>query len=69
MDRGKSDAVVNCLGTNVQSRLGDPGGLCDSRIGGENELAETLLGWGDAIKAGDIGFSVFHTGLHRCETD
>jgi hypothetical protein len=69
----KSSVALDCqdvkMETNVRSRPGDQGGLCDSGVGDVGEPAsKTLLGWGNAIKVGDVGFSVLGTGLRRCDS-
>ena len=74
LDRRKSGATLDCqdvkkMETNGCSGPGDQGGLRDSGAGDAGQqTSKTLLGWGNAIKVGDVGFSVFGTGLRRCDS-
>jgi hypothetical protein len=73
MDKGKDGADLDGkntkkMETNVRARsgnngeLGDPGAREQSKSDTKN-----LLGWGE-ISVGDIGFSVFGTGLRCCDS-
>jgi hypothetical protein len=74
VDRGESGVALDCknvkkMEANVYARFGDQGEFSDSRAGVAGEPAtKTLLGWGNAIQVGDVGFSVFGTGLRRCDS-
>ena len=74
LDRRKSGATLDCqdvkkMETSVRSGPGDQGGLRDSVAGDAGQpTSKTLLGLGNAIKAGDVGLSVFGIGLRRCDS-
>jgi hypothetical protein len=73
MDRGKDGADLDGkntkkMETNVRARSGNNGGLGDPGAGEQSKSAtKNPLGWGK-ISVGDIGFSVFGTGLRRCDS-
>jgi hypothetical protein len=55
--------------TDVWAGSGAQGGLCDPGVGKSGQLiSKSLLVWGDAIKVGEVGFSVFGIGLQRCDS-
>jgi len=55
--------------TNVQSRARRLVGLGDSEAGDKGNLAtKNMLEWGNAIRVGDVGFSVLGIGLRRCNS-
>jgi hypothetical protein len=73
VDRGESGVALDCkvvkkMEANVYARSGDQGELGDSGAGVVGEpAAKTLLGRGNAIQIGDVGFPVFGTGLRHCD--
>ena len=51
------------------SRPGNYGGLSEEGPGEKSEPATRgLLGWGKEFKVGDIGFAIFGSGLHKCDS-
>jgi hypothetical protein len=74
MDRRKNGVDWDCQDSEkveaaVLARPRNHGGRGDPGAEGQGKsTTKNMLGWGNEIKVGDIGFSVFGTGLRRCDS-
>jgi len=72
VDREESGAALDCkdiekMKANVYARSGSQGEFGDSRVRAVGEpAAKTVLEWRNTIHVGEVGYSVFGTGLWRC---
>jgi len=72
VDRDKSSAALDCkdvekMEANVYTRPRSQGEFGDSGFGAAGEpAAKTVQEWRNMIQVGEVGYSVFGTGLWRC---